>query len=226
MMSDMPALPSVANVLKVQLLWSDSADVAVTSTLYFQYSGAAPSAGDLNNFCAVVCNAFGAEDSLWHTSVDLTGATAVDLTSHSAAEGAATANFAGTSTGGPLAGGTAVVVNYKIARRYRGGKPRNYYPFGDSSKINTRQSWSAAFVAAVASGVSTAIASIIGTSVGPASISNHVNVSYYSGSRVVTSPTTGRARNVPILRDAPLVDNIVSSSVQIVPGSQRRRNRT
>jgi hypothetical protein len=50
-----------------------------------------------------------------------------------------------------------------------------------------------------------------------------VNVSYYKGFTVVTSPTTGRARNVPTLRSAPVVDAVTAQAVRTSIGTQRRR---
>jgi hypothetical protein len=221
----MPALPPVPNTLKCQLLWNDSSDVDVSSTLFFSYSGGAPGSSDCSNFAVVLVNSFAAQLDLWHSDTVLTGGTVTDLTSPSAATGSAAANHPGGETGSPLAGGTCVVAGYRINRRYRGGKPRNYFPWGTASDLATRQGWNPSYVTEAQSGIQTAIQAFVGQVEGGTTILAHVNVSYYEGSKVVISPTTGRAKNVPILRATPRVDNIVGISVNTSPGSQRRRNR-
>lgn len=221
----MPALPSVADVLKVQLLWTDGADNDVYNVMYFRYSGGAPSAADAASLATAVFNAGGFFDTVMSSDTSLTGVIVTDLSSPSSAQGEHAGNTPGTRTGGHLTGGAAVVVSYQIARRYRGGKPRNYFPFLTSADLQTRQLWATAALGNVHDQFSSFIGAVIGATGGSTTITAHVNVSYYQGSRVVTSPTTGRARNVPILRAVPQVDTINSFVVRTIPGSQRRRNR-
>jgi uncharacterized MAPEG superfamily protein len=221
----MPALPSVSDVLKVQLLWTDGADSDVYNVMYFRYSGGAPSGADAATLAQAIWNAGGFFDTVMSTDTSLTGVIVTDLSSPSSAQGEYTGNLVGTRTGGHLSGGTAVVVGYQIARRYRGGKPRNYFPFLTSADLQTRQLWATAAIGNVRDQFSSFIGAVLGATGGSTTITAHVNVSYYQGSRVVTSPTTGRARNVPILRAAPQVDTINSFLVRPIPGSQRRRNK-
>jgi hypothetical protein len=117
-----------------------------------------------------------------------------------------------------------MLVNYVIGRRYRGGKPRSYFPWGSSQEIFTRQSWNPTFVTNVDSGLAAYFSAVIGTTVGGTTLTEHVNVSYYSGFTVVTNPVTHRARNVPTVRAVPVVDNILSFAASSRPASQRRRN--
>jgi hypothetical protein len=89
--------------------------------------------------------------------------------------------------------------------------------------VSTRQNWSTAFVGDVTAALTSAFAAIIGASAGGTTITQHVNVSYYAGFTVVTSPTSGRARNVPTLRSSPHVDTITSFAVSQRIANQRRR---
>lgn len=221
----MPALPSVPHTLKVQLVYSDSSDQTVYNVMYFDYSGTAPGEADTVTLASTIFSAAGEFDTLMTANTEVTGVIVTDLSSPSAAQGEHNGIIAGTRTGGSLSGGTAVVIGYNIARRYRGGKPRNYFPFLASADLQTRQLWTTAAVGNVHDQFSSFIGAVIGAQAGSTTISAHVNVSYYQGSRVVTSPTTGRARNVPILRAAPQVDTIQGFTVRPIPGSQRRRNR-
>jgi hypothetical protein len=118
-----------------------------------------------------------------------------------------------------------VLVNYVIGRRYRGGKPRSYFPWGTVADLQGRQNWTAGFLTNVNTNLATAFAAMIGANAGSTVVTAHVNVSYYLGSKVVIDPITGRAHNVSIARDVPVVDTIDSFKTSPTVASQRRRNR-
>lgn len=221
----MPALPNIPLVLRAQLHWQDNADTHVTSTLFFRYSGTAPNGTACNALAHDIDDAFAPVATQWSNETSLIGCVVTDLSTNMGGEGSDTTSVPGTDSGTQLAGGTCLIANYQIGRRYRGGKPRNYFPWGTSSDLNGRQLWTTSFASACQSALSDAIAAITGESSGGTTITAHCNVSYYQGSRVVTSPTTGRARNVPILRTTPQVDDITGITINPAPGSQRRRNR-
>lgn len=207
------------------MYWSDSSDINVTTTLFFRYTGSPPNAAACTALATDLSNAVEAENALWHEDTTLLGVKITDLSSVSGGVGQVTVAQNGLITAPPLAGGTAVVVNYLINRRYRGGKPRSYFPWLSSGSLITRQQWGATDVNNVLAGVETIMAAFIGATSGGCTISAHANVSYYSGFTVVTNPVTGRARNVPKLRLDPQVDDVVGTTVLSRPGSQRRRNK-
>jgi hypothetical protein len=221
----MPALPLVPGVIRTQLLWNDGSDMDVTTTLFFRYTGTAPTASEANTIAAALTSAMAPNNGSWCDDTVLTGATVTDLSSNTGGEGLNTVSIAGTDSNPPLSGGTCFLVNFQIARRYRGGKPRNYLPWGSTLHATGRQGWDAGSVAGWTTVYRGAIAEVVGTSAGACTVGDHCNVSYYEGSRVVTSPTTGRARNVPILRSSPVVDNITAVVGSTRFASQRRRNR-
>jgi hypothetical protein len=196
----------------------------VSTTFFVSYSGSPPSSANCITLATDFANAWASDLNLWDTTTELAGCEVTDLTSPTSGQGRATTSYAGTEEGTLLAGGTALVANFTIARRYRGGKPRMYLPWGTTDSLETRQSWTADFVAAALAQIQAAFSTIIGTSVGGCTISNHVNVSYYSGFTVLDPGGGKRARNVPTLRTTPLVDTVVGNSILARPGSQRRRN--
>jgi hypothetical protein len=218
----MPALPTIPNVLKVSLLWSISSDVDARTGLFFSYSGSAPNNAACSAFATAAFNAFGAFGEDWDSDTSLIGTEVIDLSSHSGGVGLHSGTVVGNLTH-PISGASSVLVNYQIARRYRGGRPRSYLPWGDQTVIGNRQTWGGTFVAAVTTHVGDAFAGIIGQTSGGTTISQHVNVSYYEGFTVETNPGTGRARNVPNLRSSPLVDTIVGYSISTRIANQRRR---
>lgn len=218
----MPPLPAVPNVVKASLDWTISSDVDARTGLFFEYSGSTPSNAACTALAGDVYAAFAANNGDWDHDTSLVGCTVIDLSSSSGGVGVHSGSVPG-SLATPISGASAVLANYLIARRYRGGRPRSYFPFGDASVVGNRQTWEASFITGVTTHLAAAFAACIGSTSGGTTLSQHANVSYYDGTRVVISPTTGRARNVPILRATPLVDTIVGFSVATRIANQRRR---
>lgn len=222
----MPPLPDVPNVLKAQLQWADDLDMACTTTLFFSFTGEQPSIASTNSLAEALWTTTGAHNTLWSEAVALTGVKLTDLTSDTSAVGQYTASQPGTDTSVSLAGGTAVVVGYQIARRYRGGKPRSYLPWGTTADLVSRQQWTNIFVTNVSAALTAITSGFSGIEVGGCTIAAHINVSYYAGFTVEGGTGGKRAKNVSTPRATPLTDVIVGNTVLTHPGSQRRRNRS
>lgn len=223
----MPALPAVPSVLRLRWLHTVGSNINLGCHQYWHYTGAAPTNADLVTLA-------GTMESLWATNlkplagtwVTLTECIAQDLTSSSAAIGTNSTTSTGTLSGSPLTAETAVLVNYVIARRYRGGKPRTYWPIGQPSNLTTAERWSGAAVTAFQTAfnaISTGLAAV--TFSGGGTLNSQVNVSYYQGFTSYQNPVTNRWINAPKVRTTPVIDNITSSVVSAIPGSQRRRMR-
>lgn len=223
----MPALPAVPNVVRLRWLHTVGSNLNLGCHQYWHYTGAAPTAADMVSLA-------GTMESLWNTNfkplagtwVTLTECIAQDLSSSSAAIGTNSTTSTGTLSGSPLTAETAVLVNYVIARRYRGGKPRTYWPIGQPSNLTTAERWSAGAVTGfqtAVNAISTGLAAV--TFSGGGTLNSQVNVSYYLGFTSYQNPVTGRWINAPKVRATPVVDNITSSVVSAIPGSQRRRMR-
>lgn len=160
-----------------------------------------------------------------HPNVTLTEVLAQDLSSDTGAVGTATVSLTGDRSGGPLPAEVVSLINFVVARRYRGGKPRIYLPYGTDSDILDPQHWEAAFVTALTTAWGSFITdsfAAVWTGGGPL---EQVVVSYYLGS---TGDLTGtmpyiRGHTKPTLRAAPVNYPITGFSVNPVPASQRRR---
>lgn len=220
----MPALPSVPNVLRVDWQFQDGSDANVSARNFFRYSGSAPTSADCVALAATIYGLQAAHASVWDTFSELIGTKVTDLSSPMGGIGEHSQVTVGTRPNTPLPGGAACLVNYVIARRYRGGKPRNYFPWFVADDINPRQAWFAEAINDATNALTAYFAGVIGLVQGGTTITAHVNVSYYDGFTVVTNPITGRARNVAKLRAVPVVDDILSWTVSSRPASQRRRN--
>lgn len=220
----MPALPSPGNVLRVQLNIGIGASIEAGSRFFVSYSGGTPNTTDLNTLSTDIADAwetaFAAEVC---SSEALHGVICTDLSSDTGAEGLWSGTKSGSSGGTQLSSSVCVVVNHEIDRRYRGGRPRTYLRGGTATDLNQTNEWSTTFQSAFLADWQAFIAAVLATTGISITLSNIVNVSYYSGNTVFTTPT-GRARNIPVVRDTPVVDHIVDSTVALKIGSQRRRN--
>jgi len=218
-------LPSVASVLRYDVVWSNGSDANVESRLFFKYAGGPPSNADCAALASDAFTHIGA-NLMPNASTDcvLVGVRCTDLTSPSSGFGIHEGSTAGSGSGNPLAGGVAVLFNYTIARRYRGGKPRNYMPLGTSTDLTNPTNWTTGFISTAGTAIGNTITAILGDSSGSTTLINHVNVSYYDGVNTASPPWRGPGFKYPrMLRGTPVVDAITSSACNPKPGSQRRR---
>lgn len=190
------------------------------------YSGGPPSVANALSMANSILAAAGTNfAALMGDSVSVTTVQVTDLSSASGAQavstGAATPGTRGTTL---LAPGTAAVSTSSIIRRYRGGKPRSYFPFGIASDVATTGLWTSGFVTAVNAAVAAWRTAVLGAGAG-CTIVQFINVSYYSGFTAMENPATGRWRNVPKVRATALTDSLSAGVCQQKIGSQRRRNR-
>lgn len=199
-------------------------DSNVITRFFLHYSGTAPANADLVTFAQGIAGQYGTNlKALAHPDVTLVSVTCTDLTSSSGAIGVYASGTVGTRTGSPLTANAALIISYQIARRYRGGHPRGYWPFGIAADISTEQTWGSTFLTTAKTDIDAFINAILAAGWTGAGTLTHVNVSYYSGFTVVTNPVTHRARNAPTLRGTPITDLVVARVPQALVGSQRRR---
>lgn len=224
----MPPLPSPGPVLRCSFSAGTNASIEASSRVFIGYSGSAPSAGDLETLATAVSSAWGTHIAPQVSSAEsLHGVTIIDLSSSSGNIGEWTGTVAGTRSGDELLASACMVLNHKIARRYRGGRPRTYLRCGVFSDLDGTNEWGAGFLSATLSAWEAFIAEVLATTgIGITSL-QLLNVGYYDGNLVFTSPS-GRARNIPQLRKVagvatPNVDSITSTAPATKVGSQRRR---
>jgi hypothetical protein len=220
----MPALPSVSKVLRFVLEQTLGEDIHVINRMFLNYSGAAPTNAQLNTTATDTMTAWGSNmASMFVTPHKLVGVTIEDLSSATSAVGSAAGSIAGSHSETGLAAGTALVVKLAVARRYRGGHPRQYFCGQPVAALADEQTWSAGQIAAFTTNYFNFIDAIEASVTLWGTSSEQVNVSYYQGFTNHTFPS-GRIKAIPTLRGTPLVDIIGLVSVNPKVGSQRRRN--
>jgi hypothetical protein len=198
-------------------------DLDVVNINHWLFTGPA-SAVDMQAFAEAISFQFHAAfSSHLSAALSLTDVETIDLTTTSSHVGDDPTVRAMTGGDPSVPAEVAIVVSQHIARRYRGGKPRTYLAGAQRSGLASPQLWDPAYVTQIDAAWQTFLAAVIST-YGSLAIASIVNVSYFRGFTVVINPITGRARNVPTLRGAPVVDVITSHHVNPRPGSQRRRS--
>ena len=219
-------LPPVTRVTRWDHHFSWGTANNVMFRWYLQYAGALSQA-DLNTWVASAIPKYsGAGHILPGLCSDLlfNRLVVTDLTTASSPQTIATPGVGGTVATPSVSQGVSMVIGFKIARRYRGGKPRIYLPAIPLSARDTPGTWIAGLPAAYASDIGTTIADIGGVAPGALGAITHVNVSYFEGFVNVTFPS-GRTRPVPKLRITPPVVDVVTGYVgNTRTASQRRRN--
>ena len=222
----MPPLPPVANVIKITSHFTIGTDTAALVRQFFGYTGGAPSNADCSTIATGVNSAAAANfPAVMNADVEYTACDVLDLSSSSGGNAFIAAAAPGSRGGNPLAAGTAFLVNFGLSRRYRGGKPRNYWPFLDSGDLNGPSQWLSASVTAAGAALNAYWAAVEAITAGTTVMGGLRNVSYYEGFTAVTNPITGRTKDVAKLRTGgPVVDVLTSTHFNGIPASQRRRN--
>jgi hypothetical protein len=223
----MVALADVPQVIRIDFHHSEGLDPGLQNRSFWSYTSNAPAIADMNQLASDVSGFWGADFSgLAGTNVTLTEVVCTDLTSSTAARGSHAPNLAGTRAGAELPDNCCTLLNFQVSRRYRGGKPRMYAPWGTAADLLDSDHWTPAFVTAVNNAWSTFAANLNGHVVGATQIRVQQNVSYYSGLNLppVTLPS-GRVKNSSKARTTTTPDLIVSHTCNSIVGSQRRRLR-
>jgi hypothetical protein len=205
--------------------WFIGADLAALTRLHIDYSGTAPT----NATCALLASDLytifqGTLLPYTPSTTSLESVTVTDLTSPTAGHGEFLAHHVGTLSGVELGAGVAFLASMKIARRYRGGKPRSYLPLGSDNVLQTPQTWTSTFVANVQASLDAIRADIAVTTEAGCNLGQLVNVSYYAGFVSSQNPITLRWRNIPKPRITPVIDVATGWQAESRLSSQRRRN--
>jgi hypothetical protein len=218
-----PVPPPSTPCVRVRLDYVNSDDSLASSRFFLSYAGAAPSAATLDTLASDVSAAWGTHiapnvGSVW----TLAGVDIVDITTESGAFGTWGGSIAGGAGGTQLPSQVAVNVEFNLQVRYRGGKPRIFFPAPETSDQQDSANWSNTFVTGMGSAVTAFFAEIEALSLGSIGALAHVDISYYQGFKNVTN-SSGRTRAVPQYRDTALVRGISGYAVKKLMSSQKRR---
>ena len=220
-MADVP-LPDVPCV-RCRLIYTQSDSFDAGSRFYLSYNGSAPTAAN----CATLASDIASQ---WATSFagqfcnvwSLTEVDVIDIASDHGLSGQWTGTHTGTNPGTPISAATATNVEFGIARRYRGGKPRMFFPPASHSELLDQGHWSSTYLSGFKTAVAGFFAALEALSIGSMGTLQHVNLSYYKGYTNVEIPGR-RATSIPTYRPTALHDNVTDYFPKGLIGSQRRR---
>lgn len=215
----LPASPCV----RVRLIYGGSGSQQAGSRFYLSYSGSAPSGANCATLATDISGAWGTHISPKITSIyGLVEVDVLDIATDSGLSGSWTGVVGGSAGSSVIPSNTAINVEFDIARRYRGGKPRMFFPPSDPSNLENDNSWTGAFVTAMTTATAAFFSEIEALDIGSMGTLAHVNLSYYKGfTNLINS--SGRERAVPTYRDSALLDTVDGYATKVVVGSQRRR---
>jgi|SRR5580704_9795255 hypothetical protein len=205
----MPALPPVPGVVRVELLWTQNG-VPAANVLHAAYTGGPPTAGDCTTIAGTINGAFWTDTlkAFYSNFTVLVGTRVTDIATDTGASGEFADGSSGTIDEEGVGAQMCIMVNYGIARRYRGGHPRTYYPGLSNTYLESPQAWSPAGVAGLSAAAGDLQAALGSASSGSTNLTEQVCVSYATA-------------NAP--RVDPLVETITDYVVNGAIKTQRRR---
>jgi len=217
-----PPLPA-SSVVRVRLDYTSPDGAKAGSRFYIGYSGSTPTAANLDTLATDVAAAWQSHlANLVTTTWTLSEVDILDITTLTGATGNWTGSNPGLLSGTDLPYQVAQNIEFQIARRYRGGKPRMFVPPATQSQLQDGAHWTDAYVADMILQCGNFFSEIEGDTVGSMGSLSHVNVSYYSGYNNVPFPS-GRTKVVPKYRATALVDTVTGYLAKKELSSQRRR---
>lgn len=220
----MTELPVVPNVLKVRFNHTYGTEVNTGWSLHMQYTNA-PTQAQLDGLCTASGNSWNSHLAPSHNpAVTLTSVEGIDLADKAGVVSSVAMSHAGTLGGAQLSANAAMLVNFAVKRRYRGGKPRIYVPAGSTASLATPQTWNAAFLTAFQSGFSALMTDMANNAQPWAGSVFFCMVSYYLGA-TWHGPDGGPYKRVPTKRAVPHVDPVTGVLYSSIVGSQRGRLR-
>jgi hypothetical protein len=195
--------------MKNRLTWNVGATHNASSHLFTHYTGTPPSTADLTTYANLIASSYSAHMiSKIPNNVVLSEIECLDLGNPGTIAGVAPISIPGTFPTTAMTAETAVLINFTIARRYRGGKPRVYWPAGTSADLASPVAWQGTFISGFESAFTAFLTALAPDPTPPPAVDHLVNVSYFSAH---------------VLRPTPVVDQVLSWAVNPIPGSQRRR---
>jgi hypothetical protein len=222
-----PALPPIPNTLKLELGFEYTIPARLFgSRLFFSFgAGQIPTVADLHSFCVTAANDWNTYLAP-HMSSDrqLASIIAQDMSSQTGAVAEATGIGAGLSAGAAIVGNACTVINFAIARHYRGGKPKIFLPLGTESDLLDQTAWGSPYLTALTTAWQSWVSALTAVTTPSFNTSAQVAVSYYAGYQKTTPPWRGPGFPYPLaVRPTPLTYPVTAFAVRARIGSQRRR---
>jgi hypothetical protein len=207
----MPLLthPAVPGVVRVNFIFTVGTNTNVHSHIYLQSDTGDVTQTDLNPAATLIAAAWASNLKAWHhATVSLTTVEVDDLGTPGNVPGSAVGPGPGSRSGDTPFADVAALFNFKVSRRYRGGKPRAYMPLFNAGDLQDNNHWNSTMATTLIGAWRAFITAITTTPTTGLFPAFHVSVSWIADKVVLTTP---------------IVDPVVQSTLNPIPGSQRRR---
>jgi len=218
--------PPASPCARVRLIYQDSGGNQSGNRFYVSYAAGPPSGANCSALATSIAG-------LWNTDiapivnddVSLIEVDVLDIATTLGASGTVSVSHAGTRAGTPLPIQCATNVEIDIAQRYRGGKPRLYWPppvTGDQIDPSRFNSTFIALANTQTAAFFTAVNALAPTGFGTIA---HVVLSFYEGKNTTTPPWRGPGYKYPPKYRSPsaLLYAVEGYACKAVIGSQKRR---
>jgi|SRR5271165_612507 len=220
-----PPPPDVQTV-RVRLDYDHDSGLKGGNRFYLSFTGTRPDGSTADTLATTIQTAWSAQfQPLFNPVWQLVEVDVLDITDDMGASGFWTGSDAGTNTGTPLPADACMNVEYDIARRYRGGKPRIYFPGAtDGNQLNDT-TWQSSFIADYAAAVPAFFSAIHSGAPGSMGDVNHISLSFYKGFTNET-PTGKRYYATPTYRTPNAISDPITGYAPKAEISSQRRRRT
>lgn len=215
-------LPDTSTI-RVRLDYTQTDGFKAGSRFFLSYAGSPPTGANCTTIAndievAWLANLAGLIPAAWSlTEIDV-----LDITTETGLSGQWTGVEAGTRDGTALPAQVASGVEYDIALRYRGGKPRMYLPGGVENDLLDAGRWTTDFTSGLGAVTSEFFTAVEAIDVGAVGALQHINLSYYKGFTNVTN-SSGRTRAAPKYRATALSTPVTGYAGKQQLSSQKRR---
>lgn len=223
-----PPVVPFAKAVRCHLTWQDSDGLLAGSRFYLAYAGSAPLPADCTTIATGIGTAWGAHGSPVQTNEwTLIEVDVLDIASDIGSSSETTVSHVGTVGTDSVPSQVCMNVEFDIARRYRGGKPRIFVPGPPSAGLADNSHWNSSTIGAYNSALSGFFTAVEAISAGSVGALTHNSISFYDGYDE-NPPPTGRWRGPghkypPLPRTTAQFDPVEGYSAKAVCGSQRRR---
>lgn len=205
----MPPLPVAPNVCKVTLSYLVGDKVCENVTHWIFAGGALATPAYVTAMSVAGADAAAAQAPIYGSTTVFETCSVIDLSSDTGAGDFNSVTTEGTRAGTPNSAMTAALFRYSVSRRYRGGHPRTYLPWGCATDLSGPQTWTSDFQTDAATAWQAIRDALLGVSTGGESTTAQCQVSY-------------RTAGAP--REVTQIDRINPLFIDPEVASQRRRD--
>ena len=212
--------------IKVELGWTQVDSLMGGNRLFFNFSGARPTGAQCLALATYILGTDFPDELASAINEDwtLTSVDVIDITDDTGRSGTFEGSEAGTRPGTPLPAQCAAGVEFDIDLRYRGGKPRIYWPPPVAADLENPSHYTSGFVTLIEDTTAAFIGAIQTTGLVSSNDLTHVNLSYYKGYNTATPPWRGPGFKYPPKYRATAVSTKVDGyAAKTVVASQKRR---